>query len=194
MLLKGTKQRGHTASGVRSQNYNDSNLKRKLLNTRQIGGTANNRFKGRIAPKSAVRVNNNLRGGDLAMTVPHGNAIRVENPLEEKINVSNLDAKTLDNSQIMVNNQTVGENGDLIPLDNEAVITSMTSNEQNRRSKFDPSKFLSEDFLQILNEHRKNCEREGKLDQATLARKRLKELRIFEEQKRKDETFKRHVS
>ena len=60
--------------------------------------------------------------------------------------------------------------------------------------KFDPSKFISEDFLQILNEHRKNCEREGKLGQATLARKRLKELRIFEEQKRKDETFNRHVS
>jgi len=59
--------------------------------------------------------------------------------------------------------------------------------------KFDPSKYISEDFLQILNEHRKNCEREGKLEQATLARRRLKELRIFEEQKRKDETFSRHV-
>ena len=60
--------------------------------------------------------------------------------------------------------------------------------------KFDPSKYISEDFLQILNEHRKSCEREGKLEQATLARKRLKELRIFEEQKRKEETFNRHVS
>ena len=29
---------------------------------------------------------------------------------------------------------------------------------------FDPNRFLSEDFLSILNEHRKNCEREGKLD------------------------------
>lgn len=48
--------------------------------------------------------------------------------------------------------------------------------------------------MQILNEHRKNCEREGKMEQAILARKRLKELRIFEEQKRKDETFQRHVS
>ena len=45
-----------------------------------------------------------------------------------------------------------------------------------------------------MNEHRKNCEREGKLDQATLARKRLKELRIFEEEKRKEETYNRHVS
>jgi len=35
------------------------------------------------------------------------------------------------------------------------------------KEKFDPSKFISEDFLQILNEHRKNCEREGKLEQAT---------------------------
>ena len=48
--------------------------------------------------------------------------------------------------------------------------------------------------MQILNEHRKSCEREGKLEQASMARKRLKELRIFEEQKRKDETFDRHVS
>ena len=30
--------------------------------------------------------------------------------------------------------------------------------------KFDPSKYISEDFLQILNEHRKSCEREGKLE------------------------------
>ena len=57
---------------------------------------------------------------------------------------------------------------------------------------FDPSRFLSEDFLAILNEHRKNCEREGKLDQATQARKRLKELRIFEEKQRKEETYNRH--
>lgn len=59
---------------------------------------------------------------------------------------------------------------------------------------FDPSRFLSEDFLAILNEHRKTCEREGKLDQATQARKRLKELRIFEEEKRKQEVFTKHVS
>ena len=30
----------------------------------------------------------------------------------------------------------------------------------------DPSRFLSEDFFQVLDEHRKNCEREGKLDEA----------------------------
>ena len=58
----------------------------------------------------------------------------------------------------------------------------------------DPSRFLSEDFLQVLNEHRKNCEREGKLDQARQARKRLKELRILEENKRKEEIFEKHVS
>lgn len=63
-----------------------------------------------------------------------------------------------------------------------------------KEKAFDPQKFISEDFLQILNEHRKSCEREGKLEQASMARKRLKELRIFEEQKRKDETFQRHVS
>lgn len=48
-------------------------------------------------------------------------------------------------------------------------------------SKFDPSKYISEDLLQILNEHRKTCERKGQLGNATAARKRLKELRIFEE-------------
>lgn len=75
--------------------------------------------------------------------------------------------------------------------DNQQAIDDITS---GKPQKFDPSKYISEDFLQILNEHRKNCEREGKLTHATLARKRLKELRIFEEKKRKEETFNRHVS
>jgi len=30
----------------------------------------------------------------------------------------------------------------------------------------DPQRFLSEDFLLVLDEHRKNCEREGKFDEA----------------------------
>ena len=81
------------------------------------------------------------------------------------------------NDSLLTGAQTVGDNAAVI---NEAEL---------KNQKFDPSKFISEDFLQILNEHRKNCEREGKLEQATLARKRLKELRIFEEQKRKDETY-----
>jgi hypothetical protein len=46
----------------------------------------------------------------------------------------------------------------------------------------------------VLNDHRKFCEREGKLDQALLARKRLKELRVLEENKRKAEMFEKHVS
>ena len=33
-------------------------------------------------------------------------------------------------------------------------------------AKEDPQRFLSEDFLLVLDEHRKNCEREGKLDEA----------------------------
>lgn len=70
--------------------------------------------------------------------------------------------------------------------DQKSNIESQFVGGELRNKKFDPSKFLSEDFLQILNEHRKNCEREGKLVQATLARKRLKELRIFEEGKRKE--------
>ena len=60
--------------------------------------------------------------------------------------------------------------------------------------KEDPQRFLSEDFLLVLDEHRKNCEREGKLDEAQQARKRLKELRILEEQKRRVDTDQKHVS
>ena len=45
-----------------------------------------------------------------------------------------------------------------------------------------------------MNEHRKNCEKEGKIEQASRARKRLKDLRIFEERKRKEETYNRHKS
>lgn len=85
---------------------------------------------------------------------------------------------------------TMQNDVDLVQPDGENILDAAL----NKDHKFDPSKYISEDFLQILNEHRKNCEREGKLKHATLARKRLKELRIFEEQKRKEETFKRHVS
>ena len=37
---------------------------------------------------------------------------------------------------------------------------------QSVSQTFDPSKFLSDDFLAILKEHRKTCEREGKMDEA----------------------------
>jgi len=37
---------------------------------------------------------------------------------------------------------------------------------KDAESKEDPQRFLSEDFLLVLDEHRKNCEREGKLDEA----------------------------
>lgn len=46
----------------------------------------------------------------------------------------------------------------------------------------------------MLDEHRKNCEREGKLEEAQQARKRLKELRILEEQKRRVDLDQKHVS
>ncbi len=41
--------------------------------------------------------------------------------------------------------------------------------------------YISEDFLQVLEEHRKLCEKEGKFQEAQTARKRLKELRRLEE-------------
>jgi hypothetical protein len=45
----------------------------------------------------------------------------------------------------------------------------------------------------VLIKHTRDCERVGKLDQARQARKRLKELRILEENKRKADVFEKHV-
>ena len=41
------------------------------------------------------------------------------------------------------------------------------------------------DFLQILEEHRKNCERQGKYVEAEIAKNRLEELKLHEENRRK---------
>jgi hypothetical protein len=46
--------------------------------------------------------------------------------------------------------------------------------------------YISEDFLQVLEEHRKVCEKEGRFMEAQTARKRLKELRRMEEQRKRD--------
>lgn len=37
-----------------------------------------------------------------------------------------------------------------------------------------------QDFLQILEEHRKNCERQGKYVEAEIAKNRLEELKLHE--------------
>ncbi len=52
--------------------------------------------------------------------------------------------------------------------------------------------YISEDFLQVLEEHRKLCEREGKFHEAQTARKRLKELRRLEEQRKRENLVQRH--
>ena len=38
-----------------------------------------------------------------------------------------------------------------------------------------------EEFLQILEEHRRSCEKEGKFDEAERTRKKLKQLRLEQE-------------
>jgi len=43
-----------------------------------------------------------------------------------------------------------------------------------------------QDFLQILEEHRKNCEKQGKYVEAEIAKNRLEELKLHEENRRKD--------
>jgi hypothetical protein len=41
------------------------------------------------------------------------------------------------------------------------------------------------DFLEILEEHRKNCERQGKYVEAEIAKNRLDELKLHEENRRR---------
>lgn len=41
------------------------------------------------------------------------------------------------------------------------------------------------DFLEILEEHRKNCERQGKYVEAEIAKNRLEELKLHEENRRR---------
>ncbi len=42
-----------------------------------------------------------------------------------------------------------------------------------------------QDFLEILEEHRKNCERQGKYVEAEIAKNRLEELKLHEENRRR---------
>jgi len=57
---------------------------------------------------------------------------------------------------------------------------------ENGEEPSDPANFITEDFLQVLEEHRKICEKEGKLDEAAAARKRLKELKILNENRKRE--------
>uniref|UniRef100_A0A7S1TX53 Uncharacterized protein n=1 Tax=Phaeomonas parva TaxID=124430 RepID=A0A7S1TX53_9STRA len=51
-----------------------------------------------------------------------------------------------------------------------------------------------QDFLQILEEHRKNCERQGKYVEAEIAKNRLEELRLHEENRRKEAMRSRQIA
>jgi hypothetical protein len=46
-----------------------------------------------------------------------------------------------------------------------------------------------QDFLEILEEHRKNCERQGKYVEAEIAKNRLEELKLHEENRRRVRDF-----
>ena len=52
--------------------------------------------------------------------------------------------------------------------------------------------YITDDFLQVLDEHRKVCEREGKLNEAQAARKRLRELKIMKENRKRENLFRDH--
>ena len=52
---------------------------------------------------------------------------------------------------------------------------------------------VTDDFLQVLDEHRKICEKQGKLDEAQAARKRLKELKIVNENRKRETVINAHA-
>ncbi|CAM9392637.1 unnamed protein product [Heterosigma akashiwo] len=51
-----------------------------------------------------------------------------------------------------------------------------------------------QDFLQILEEHRRNCERQGKYVEADIAKNRLEELKMHEENRRKEAMRSRQIA
>jgi cobalamin biosynthesis Mg chelatase CobN len=51
-----------------------------------------------------------------------------------------------------------------------------------------------QDFLEILEEHRKNCERPGKYVEAEIAKNRLEELRLHEENRRREAMRSRQIA
>lgn len=51
-----------------------------------------------------------------------------------------------------------------------------------------------QDFLKILEEHRKNCEKQGKYVEADIAKKRLEELRAHEQNRRREAMRSRQIA
>jgi hypothetical protein len=51
-----------------------------------------------------------------------------------------------------------------------------------------------QDFLEILEEHRRNCERQGKYVEAEIAKNRLDELKLHEENRRKEAMRSRQIA
>ena len=51
-----------------------------------------------------------------------------------------------------------------------------------------------QDFLEILEEHRKNCERQGKYVEAEIAKNRLDELKLHEENRRREAIRSRQIA
>ena len=51
-----------------------------------------------------------------------------------------------------------------------------------------------QDFLQILEEHRKNCEKQGKYVEAEIAKNRLEELKLHEENRRREAMRSRQIA
>jgi hypothetical protein len=64
-----------------------------------------------------------------------------------------------------------------------AVLFELQQREREREMENEDS--AVQDFLEILEEHRKNCERQGKYVEAEIAKNRLEELKLHEENRRR---------
>ena len=60
--------------------------------------------------------------------------------------------------------------------------------------QFEDEDSAVQDFLAILEEHRKNCENEGKYVEAEIARNRLAELQLHEENRRREAMRSRQIA
>ena len=89
-----------------------------------------------------------------------------------------VDKTTSDEGQSQLIDQTLSEG-------NEIINVERTEEPEERQKVVNAGDYISEDFLSVLEEHRKICEKEGKFHEAEAARKRLKELRKYEDIKKK---------
>ncbi|EGR28522.1 hypothetical protein IMG5_173780 [Ichthyophthirius multifiliis] len=73
-------------------------------------------------------------------------------------------------------------------------IPQLTTTSQKQKSQIPEPDGDIEEYMEVLLEHQKNCEKSGKYVEAELAKRRLQELKLEFERRSKDETKQRHLN